>query len=497
MNLTEEGPINVPNRPADALKRLLCALFDPAAENAVPGLRIGMLAALFAGGLILWGFFFNWGSFPLNFHDWGEVNAPRLAFLKNAVSSLALPLHMPSASALRGVTDRYLSLPDILLSPQGILLAVLQVGPFILVNFLLLYAAGFWGLLKLRKKFSLSLAVFAILFFLFNFNGHIVAHLSVGHTTWGGYFLFPWLIWLLVRVLDGDHSWRIVLEAALLLLLIFLQGSSHHFTWALMFAGLLALAAWKHLPAIFKILLFGGLLAMVRMLPVALMLGQFDTEFLGGYPLMRYMAAALVLGKTPADAMPFQNFYSSLGYWEFDLYIGIAGVLLLGAGLALWLIRQARERKPSPWLLPLVVMPFLSMANRYQILAFLPIPLLSGERVTSRLIILPFVAALVWSSAALSQALAQANASAWLRGLVLVALFGLAVDLVHHTLQWQVLRSAAAFPSIALDLTRQVIANHLDPAYTNSLWIGAAISLAALAVLGFLAWREQHTKAVR
>lgn len=449
-------------------------------------------AVLFLGGLIVWGFFLNWGNIPLNFHDWGEINAPRLAFVQSAVKALALPLHTVDASALRGVTDRFMSLPDVILSPQVILLAVLPVSGFILVDIFLLYAAGCWGLLKLRSRYHLSPAVFTALFLLFNFNGHIVAHLSVGHVTWGGYFLFPWFFEFLARILAGDHSNRLTLKLSGLLFLMFLQGSYHHFVWALLFAGLIALVAWKHFWPIIRALLFGGLFSAVRMLPVALMMGQFDTDFLGGYPLMRYIAAALVLGKTPADSLPFQNFYSALGYWEFDLYTGIAGLLLIAAGVVLWLVYQVRERKPSPFLLPLMVLPLLSIANRYQILTLLPIPLLSGERVTSRLIILPFVAALIWAAAALSAALAKPAVSTWLRAVVLALLACSGVDLVRHTLQWQVTRAAAAFDAIPLDLTRQVVANHADPAYFTSLWAGLAISLVSLIILIVLVRRENR-----
>ena len=42
-----------------------------------------------------WGYFLNFGDIPFDFHDWAEVNAPRLAFTKDAVEHWQLPLHMP------------------------------------------------------------------------------------------------------------------------------------------------------------------------------------------------------------------------------------------------------------------------------------------------------------------------------------------------------------------------------------------------------------------
>ena len=110
--------------------------------------------------LIGWGVFLNFGDIPFDFHDWAEVNAPRIVFLKDAIEKGELPLHMPDSSALRGVTDRYFALPDIIISPQVLLLRWLTVGQFILVHTWLMIVLGFFGMLRLRKRFSLSLLSF-------------------------------------------------------------------------------------------------------------------------------------------------------------------------------------------------------------------------------------------------------------------------------------------------------------------------------------------------
>ena len=77
---------------------------------------------------------------------------------------------------------------------------------------------GFAGLLVLRSRLRLSAISFAALFLLFNFNGHILAHYSVGHATRGGYFLFPWFVWLILRLLDGDRSWAWTLGMSVLMI---------------------------------------------------------------------------------------------------------------------------------------------------------------------------------------------------------------------------------------------------------------------------------------
>ena len=150
--------------------------------------------AWFVLGCALWVFFLNGGDIPFDFHDWAEVNAPRLAFVQDALRKGVFPLHMPDASALRGVTDRYFSLPDVFFTPQLFLMKWLSVGEFVLAHILILYAAGYIGLVRLSRRLKLSPAAFAVLFLIYNGNGHLLSHVAVGHATWGGTLLLRMLI---------------------------------------------------------------------------------------------------------------------------------------------------------------------------------------------------------------------------------------------------------------------------------------------------------------
>ena len=256
---------------------------DPSYEEEANSYRILCLILLLAVVLAGWGFFLNWGSIPFDFHDWAEVNAPRLAFLKDAVTKGELPLHMPDSSALRGVTDRFMALPDVILSPQVILLRWMPVGMFVLVHTGLLIVFGYWGLLKLKKRFSLSLLSFTWITLLYFFNGHMLSHYAVGHVTWGGAFLLSWFIELVFALIDGERGALWEAKMAFLLFFIFLQGSFHQFVWCVIFLGFLAVANWKLLPAILRSGIAAVLLSMVRIIPPALQMGAFDDEFLGGY----------------------------------------------------------------------------------------------------------------------------------------------------------------------------------------------------------------------
>ena len=156
------------------MKSLLTIFTDPEAEKISKNFRCFWLVLLLLVVLAGWGFFLGFGDIPFDFHDWAEVNAPRLAFLKDAVTKGKLPLHMPDSSALRGVTDRYLALPDMILSPQILLLRWMSVSQFVLFHTWLMIGLGYWGLLRLKKRFDLSLLSFTWIVLLFFFNGHMI-----------------------------------------------------------------------------------------------------------------------------------------------------------------------------------------------------------------------------------------------------------------------------------------------------------------------------------
>ena len=160
------------------------------------------IGALFLIGLGNFTIFFNFGNLPLDVADWADITAPRLYTLADAVNQYRLPLHIIEPDGIKGVTDQFLAVPDIILSPQVLLLRFLSPGKFLLANLLLLYTAGFVGLLVFRRRLEIGLIVFSILFLLFNFNGHIIAHLAIGHATWMAYFLLPYFILLVLDLLE-------------------------------------------------------------------------------------------------------------------------------------------------------------------------------------------------------------------------------------------------------------------------------------------------------
>jgi len=481
----------------DFVQGLLNAVFDRDAEKKdCPWLGWGWLGGLYALGILLWGKFLNWGNIPFDWLDWAEVNAPRLAFVKNAVMDGVLPLHMTDSSALRGVTDRFLTIPDPILSPQVLLLKFLDVGPFVLVHVLLLFTLGTWGLLWFRRRYNLSLAAFTPLFLLFNFNGHILAHLSVGHVTFAGYFLFPWFLVLIIKlVVDNENSWAWVAKMAILLFAIWLQGAFHQYVWALMFLGLIGLTSWKSFWPVIKAGVAAALLSMVLILPPAMMLGQYDDEFLGGYPTVWDTLRSMVTIVFPADAIEApRNMLNTLAWWEFDLYLGILGAaFLLVFGLGRWLKNKRPETGYPALLLPTAILFFFSIGRVYRVIRMIPIPLLAGERASIRMIIFPVVTLLILAAIEFQSWLSEQEFSPILQISVLGLIFLIGHDLWQHLKVWQVTNAVSAFDVARVDLSLKVVGNHPDPEYTTTLAIGAAVSLLTLVALIILWVREKRT----
>ncbi|HEY3345794.1 MAG TPA: hypothetical protein VGJ97_12745 [Anaerolineaceae bacterium] len=453
-----------------------------------------ILALLFVAGVFWWGAFFRWGRYPMDFQDWLAVSAPRFFFLRSAVIHLQLPLHMTEKSLLGGVTTRYMSIPDAFLSPQLVLLRYLSVERFIFLDIVGMYTLGFTGLLWIRKRFSLSLAAFTLLFFLFNFNGHIIAHLSIGHETWGGYFLFSWFVVLMLDLLDGDHSWLWVLKVAGLLFIILLQGSYHQVVWALFFLGFISIAKKGcFIPAI-KAAAATVLLGAVRFLPVTLEAGAFDQTYHGGFLSLADLWNGLVNLRAPASYVSSALYFKPLGGWEFTLYIGLAGALFLAFfGGYRWLSNRGGDRRYPALLLPILGLTFLSFHAVFAALRGLPFPLFSGERVPARIISVPFVFLLVLAVIEFQRWLDQERANVVPRVAVFAGVTVLTLhDLWENLSTWSILKVQPVFDHGILFYNKWVVANaYDDTVYIRTLIIGAAISSVCLLALLGLAWRER------
>lgn len=444
---------------------------------------------LYVLGVFFWGGFFNWGNVDLNFHDWANINMPRMEVVHDALSLRLLPIHAECVTCLHGVTDRFLVLPDVITSPQMILLLFVSPSMFVFGDILLHYSIATIGLLLLRKRFQLSLISYTFLFLTFQFNGYIQSHYAVGHVTWAGYFLFPLFFELVFELLYEKPSWNWVMKFALLTFYSTLVGSQHHFTWMMLFMAALAISFRSAFKWIGSAILFSGFLSAVRLLPPVLGINGFSHFFFGvpGYLTIYDFLTSLFLLRSPSYtflAWPYE-----IGYWEFDYYIGLVGtIMVVYFGIISW-FKGWNSGKIHPALIfPALLLFSFSQSYVYQETMY-RVPFLASERIASRMVSLPFTLLLIISAVYLNDMLSMQKIAH--RLLALISVVFIVNDVFVHRSLWRIQSVAANFPIVELDFSGNSIINHADPWYFVVLCLGLGLSLFSAFVLGLLVVKEK------
>ena len=387
-------------------------------------------------------------------------------------------------------TRKLLGLPELTWSPQLVLLSRLSIARLVAVNTVLLYTAGFGGLLLLRRRLRLSAGPFALLFLLFAFNGHITAHLAIGHSMWVGYFLLPFFFWTLVELTEHGASPTWPVRVALVLFLVLLQGSFHVFVWCVMFLLLLGASHPRRLRAVAPALAWTVALTACRIVPAAIALeGRREQDFLSGYPSASVLVSGLVQ-IVPLSHPREGGRFGRLDWWEYDAYLGWAGLVwLLGFGL-LARLRQGRDRPHRDLDLPAALMALLSLGNLFYPINALGVPLLGSQRVSSRLLVLPLG---LWLTLAALHTQQHLDRTRWRRlfqaALAATAL-ATALGFVLHMHVWSVPAVEVAWPPLPhpRDLTMGLLPIEQAVQTPRDAWYVAGVRVsAALSTIGLLA----------
>jgi hypothetical protein len=450
------------------------------------------LLGVFALGLYWYWIFFDHGANNVLFHDWANVTAPRYQFLKSAVQELQFPLHISDPGAFHGYTYRYLSVPDTLISPQLIMLGWLAITRFNLFNICILYTLGFLGLLVLKNKFHISLIPFTALALLFNFNGNILAHLSVGHENWGGYFLFSWFAWLVFRLLEGDRSWKWTFGMSSLMFIIWLQGAFHQYIWLLMMLALIAI----FVPRTFWFVVRAGVLILVlsafRLLPAILSYGNYVGGFDNGFITPGVLLNYLVFMANPDELKYFMMGTGPvIGSWELTTFIGLVGtIFVIYFGLYRGLLTNKAPFRSL--MLPLGIMLILT-GGLFYVVDQLHIPLLSGERISSRMISVVLAFGLIMAAERFQRWLDNSDRKPFLAAASLMAFSTTGLDLWLNLNVWRVSHSSKQFDWVYFDPKKWFVKNdYSDTLYLGLVFGGLAISLVTFIVLAVLSWREMR-----
>jgi hypothetical protein len=366
--------------------RLLLALFSPSTAPTWTH-RLVMIVLCFAG-ILHWQMFFNRGPLAFDFEDWPKERC-YLHILREAVSTGTVPLHMDASLQ---TTQRFLALPETMLAPHVVLLRWMTDQQFVAFHVSLMCLIGIAGCSALSRRFGWS--PFAFLFFstVFSFNGFIVCRMGVGHFMWAGYYLFPWVLLATLRMFDGKENPARWLEVAGVFFALFLVGSFHLAIWWMLFLGICSLIRPSMLPATIAIFVAIALLGLFRIGPAAITFGHVHREFASGYPDLAYLWRAFAVPLT-YDAPYLQVPTASLGWWEFDHFVGIPVFIAV-----LWFSSRAAFTPDGAdksayriLFIAALVLAVLAMSQFYAPIANAPIPLFNAERVTTRFISVSFL----------------------------------------------------------------------------------------------------------
>ncbi len=445
-------------------------------------IEASLLLGLYLVGALHWVLVLGTAAEPLRGPSFTHEDWPQEGRYYRLLQQTVRELRVPYYISRPVHTRRFLAIPEVNWSPQIVLLRVLDIGPFVLVNTLLLYSVGFAGLLVLRRRFRLSLAPFALLFLLFSFNGHVVAHLAVGHSMWVAHFLLAFVVVGVLDLVEGggatgprsgpsttsdegftpeerptgprsgpsttsdegftpEERPTREFRLALVLFLMSLQGGFHHFTWCALFLALLALFERQWAGAISRTLLWGAALSACRLLPAYFLVHRMDQTFMSGFPSLTMFWQGL-LSLRGATAHRWGGLFGRLHWWEYDFYVGLAGVFWLGF-FGIW---RAGRRNPAVGVpaarvlvAPLSIMTLLSFGDIFAPFNALPVPLVSAERVSSRFFAVPLAFLIVFAAVAMQRWL-EARPGRLRRSVSGALVLLVVASLAAHTRLWRLER---------------------------------------------------------
>jgi hypothetical protein len=380
-----------------------------------------------------------------------------------------------------------------------VLLLFLPIERFVFADIILHYSISFLSLLWFYRRYKLSLFTFSLLFLLFEFNGYIFTHYSVGHFTWAAYFLFPAFFSLLIRFLEGEEGWTWVTSMSFLLFYMVLAGSQHHYVWLLLFLGVLAVICWRRSHWIIASILFSGLLSAIRLLPPVLQLadyqrkGIFNAVF--GYPSLMHLIDSMIYIQVPTES-PIDYFSLNLyaeNFWDFNFYIGILGFgFILYFGLFLWL-RHASPLYPQ-LIVPVFVLTALSIGSTYWIVRLTGIPLFASERAVMRMISVPIVWLFLIGSILFQDWWNKHKPEIAQQAAAVMGLGLMFIDLWNNMKIWRPSEIKQYFVPVAMDIAGNGVVNHSDPPYLLVLSIGLGITMTTAGFLLIISWREARAR---
>jgi hypothetical protein len=352
--------------------------------------------------------------------------------------------------------------------PYVVALRFVDVNTFLLFHIAVVYSFGFLGAVALRRELDLRRLPWTMFLLIFTLNGHLVAHLSVGHMPWVAYFLSPWLLVSAVRLSRQDPSLRNVVTCSATLAGMILIGGWHVFVWSWLFMTVASLARPRRVVAVLAAVgMLTAALAAVRLAPGIVTFGGASNVFVGGYPSIISLLAAIVATPMPDD---------HLGPAELDAYVGYVGFALLCLGTLPF--RHDTKRGLNALLLPAAALMVLSMGHVYEWTLF-RVPGFVSERVTTRFIVLSILSLTLAGCVRIDAWWRRARQPSAASLLIWFGVAFLAVQLVLRAHAWRP-HAGTTMDELPMDVLKSPLD---EPQYYWAFWCGAAVStISALAV---------------
>lgn len=440
---------------------------------------------LYSFGVVHWCVFLNQGYITFQTGDYAKEIYVQ-SILRQAICERRVPYAVNNS--FHG-TNRFMALPWVQLTPQVLILPFVSTGEFVVINVLIVYTVGFWGCLKIKRRYRLSLFSFVILFLLSNFNGYLTARMGIGHMMWLACFFLPHFVVAVLNAVEREPTFADAAVCSVVLFFMFLQGGFHVWVWCLIFLGLIGISgSRRRLAYLVTTALLAGLLSMHRLVPglLAYHLRPDRFNFASGYPSLAHMLSAFTCIRSHEFYTP-SAVEGSWGWHEYDMFVGVlAFAFILWFGVVLRFRVEptlANERTFRKLDFPLLGMFVLTLASFFTLAPKLSIPLLNSQRTPTRFIIIPFLFLLVIACVRLDRVLPNLR-----RPLKWLALIGLAqtfFELMNHSFLWRVkildMQLGGAIRYCSLDAA---IINEGPSPYSRSIWPTFAVSVFCLAVVG-------------
>ena len=456
-----------------------------------------VLGIAYLVGMFCWAWLINFGNIQFKYMDW-EMFFACYEIIQRALADNSIPYFMPYF--FKG-TNQFLAFPATDLFPTIFLLKFLSVDAFFLFQMIFVYSLGFLGCLWLKKTYRWSLFTFLFFALIFSFNGHVVSHIAIGHWPWISYFTLSFFLLWVFKLVEGDVSVAHGTRLSWIFFAMLLFGGLHTFAWCLIFLFLLCLRQkqfWK--PVTVGVALF-LVFSLYRLLPATITFWGYKNDFIAGFPSASVLWDSLVSvnGQDNILRLGLDGIFAAW-WWELDHFIGIIGLAAL-AYFGVFL----RFKEKSSWgiedyrvlNIPMLVLAILSLGSIYEIFTYIPIPLITVERVSTRFLIIPLLVLLVISCIWMQQMFNRSSASWRILGIALVGIMVEGYLVFKHSAGWQVnvWEANLANLGISMDYPLSEWAKSVERFYVPAVQVSYALSF--IAIVAFIAVSMYFNRKVR